>query len=177
MRVSEDKLAMELVGQGVKLVGEDEVVSSDGARRTSGGNGSKASKQFTSELHARSTKSWLPSAPVYAQLAKPDRPGHRGRLHPPARIFIEKANWPMATLGEEARFAVETYRTPIQVETAVTSVWKGNTLMTPIGGGVTIHAEQALDSQNLLSDEAGKLQGLHKKVDLKHLAPGQWWWD
>ena len=32
VRVSDDALAMELVGEGVKLVGEDEVVAKDGSR-------------------------------------------------------------------------------------------------------------------------------------------------
>ena len=41
VRVSEDKLAMELVGDGVKLVGEDELVSASGERRRrpAGGTG------------------------------------------------------------------------------------------------------------------------------------------
>jgi hypothetical protein len=175
VRVSEDQLAMELVGQGVKLVGEDELVTSDGTRRQTGGAGNRASKAFVSDF-TRKYEELAAVSPVYAQL--------RNLIDLAiAAAFIRqqdlhrKAGWPMATLGEEAKFAVETYRTPLQVETAVTSVWKGNTLMTPIGGGVTIHAEQALDAQNLLPDEAGKLQGLHQKVDLKQLAPGQWWWD
>ena len=43
---SEDKLAMELVGDGVKLVGEDEVVMGNGERRAAAGRGSKASRDF-----------------------------------------------------------------------------------------------------------------------------------
>ena len=34
VRVAGDGLAMEIVGQGVKLVGEDEVVSANGQRQT-----------------------------------------------------------------------------------------------------------------------------------------------
>ena len=91
--------------------------------------------------------------------------------------LYQKSQWKMTTFGDEAAFAVETYRTPLQAETAVTSVWKGNTLMTPIGGGVTIRADQALESPNLLSHEGGKLGQLQQQIDLKQLKPQQWWWD
>lgn len=175
VRVSEDKLAMELVGQGVKLVGEDEVVSTDGARKQTGSAGNRASKAFTSGFTQR-YEELSAVAPVYAQLRNLiDLAVLAAHLR--QQNLYRKANWPLATFGEEAKFAVETYRTPLQVETAVTSVWRGNTLMTPVGGGVEIRAEQALDSQNLLSDEGAKLQGLHQQIDLKHLKAGQWWWD
>ncbi|HEY4759730.1 MAG TPA: DUF1598 domain-containing protein, partial [Thermoguttaceae bacterium] len=60
VRVSNDQLAMELVGEGVKLVGENELVSSAGQRQISGGF-NKASQAFVTgftklypELAARS---------------------------------------------------------------------------------------------------------------------------
>jgi hypothetical protein len=175
VRVSDDEYAMELVGNGVKLVGEDEVVTSDGARKQAAGGGDRASKAFVMgftkkypELAARS--------PVYAQLRNLiDMAIAAAFLR--ERDYYGKAGWHMATLGDEAKLPVETYPTPVQVETAVTSVWKGNHLMTPIGGGVTIYAEQALASPNLLADEEGKLQQAHQQVDLSKLGEGQWWWD
>ncbi|MCI0492055.1 MAG: DUF1598 domain-containing protein, partial [Planctomycetes bacterium] len=42
VRVSDDAMAMELVGEGVRLVGEDEVVSQDGSRRVAA-SGNRAS--------------------------------------------------------------------------------------------------------------------------------------
>ncbi len=66
---------------------------------------------------------------------------------------------------------------PTQVESVVTSVWKGGTLMTPVGGGVTIHPAKALESPNLLPDEDGKIGEVRESIDLKDLAAGQWWWD
>ena len=175
VRVSEDDLAMELVGNGVKLIGEDEVVGRDGQRAVAGGGGDRASRAF---VHGFTQKygEIAERTPVYAQL--------RNLIDLAiAAAFIRqqdyygKAGWTMATLGSEERLPVETYQTPLQVETAVTSVWKGNHLMTPVGGGVTIYAEQALDSPNLLPDEANKLGELHEQLDLKTLAEGQWWWD
>ena len=90
--------------------------------------------------------------------------------------YYKRAGWKMDFFGDEEAFAVETYTAPKQVETAVTAVKKGGRLMTPIGGGVTIQARQALNSENLLEDENRKVEKLRKDIKVK-LAKGQWWWN
>jgi hypothetical protein len=90
--------------------------------------------------------------------------------------YFAKAGWDMPILGDETAFPVQTYATPRNVETAVTSVWKGNRLMTPIGGGVTIEALRALDTSNLLTDEDGAVQAAREEIGLE-LKDGRWWWD
>ena len=67
--------------------------------------------------------------------------------------------------------------TPLQVETVVASVWKGNQLMTPVGGGVTMQPRKALASENVLRDEEGKVSEARDGIKLGDLADGQWWWD
>jgi hypothetical protein len=91
--------------------------------------------------------------------------------------YYNRAAWPMRIFGDERAFAVETYEAPRQVETAVNAVWKGRTLMTPIGGGVHIQPRLALSSENLLADEDGHVSQTRESVDLGSLAAGQWWWD
>jgi len=56
-------------------------------------------------------------------------------------------------------------------------MWKGRTLMTPIGGGVQIHPTEALDPTNLLDDEQGAVAEARASIELDKLAPDQWWWD
>ncbi len=66
VRVSADSLGMELVGAGVKLVDEDQVVASDGSRKSTG-KSNKASKAFVPPF----TKNYADIAartPVYAQM-------------------------------------------------------------------------------------------------------------
>ena len=69
-----------------------------------------------------------------------------------AAAFIQKhdyygrASWKMEVFGSEEKFPVETYPEPRQVDTAVNVVWKGSTLMTPIGGGVNIQPLEALSA-------------------------------
>ena len=65
---------------------------------------------------------------------------------------------------------------PKTVESAVNAIWTGNTLGTPVGGGVADPAAQALKSDNLLPDEKGKVSKLREAIT-PNLAKGQWWWD
>ena len=66
VRVTEDMLAMELVGEGVKLIGEDELVQADGSRAASAG-GNSASKAFCESFTALYPQIAARN-PVYAQL-------------------------------------------------------------------------------------------------------------
>ncbi len=173
VRASEDGLAMELVGDGVKLVGEDEVVTAAGQRKVAS-RANKASQAFVTEF----TKKYsilADRSPVYAQLRNLiDLAIAAAYIH--QEDLYAKANWPMELFGNEQAFAVETYSIPKTVETAVNAIWKGRRLITPVGGGVTIHPALALQSDNLLPDQRGKVDKLRQQTKIK-LAKGQWWWD
>ena len=170
VRVSEDDLAIELVGQGVKLVGADEVVLPDG-RRMSADRANQASKLFTTAF----TKKYPEIAarrPVYAQLRS------LIDLAVVAAWLQEfdgygKAGWGAETLRDEAVYPIETLPPIAHVETAINAVWRGPRLITPIGGGVTIQAATAVEPPNLLMDERGEVAKAHAAVKLPE---GRWWW-
>ena len=173
VRVSEDDLSMELVGDGVKLVGEDEAVMTGGVRKRAS-HGNRASQAFVASFTKRYSE-LAERSPVYAQL--------RNLIDlAVAAAFIQKhdyygkAEWEMPFFGDEKQFSVETYNAPKKVDTVVTAKWKGNRLVTPVGGGVRIEATMALDEENLLPDEKGKVAKLRQEIQLK-LAKDQWWWD
>jgi hypothetical protein len=174
VRVTEDHLAMELVGEGVKLSGQSEVVAGDGTRGAAGAKDPASEKfttSFTEQYPALAAKS-----PVYAQL--------RNLIDLSiAAAFIQeqdyytKAGWKAEVLMDEGQVAVELYEEPKQVESAVNAIWRGNKLMTPIGGGVNIRAQLALKAENLQQDEQGELKAAREAVKVDGLAEGQWWWD
>lgn len=174
VRTSDDRLAMELVGEGVKLVGADEVVGSDGQRHHSGkpdGAGKAWVDGFTKKYPELATRS-----PVFAQL--------RNLIDMAvAAAFMQehdyygKARWTVATLSDEATFPVQTYNAPVEVESAVNGIWKGNQFMMPIGGGVTVRAHEAIEAENLLTNENGKVEKTYQSTGIDGLAEGQWWWD
>lgn len=174
VKVSEDALAMEMVGEGVKLVGENEVVGKDG-KRSGTSRVNRASDSFV-KAFTKVYPKLAEQAPVYAQL--------RNCIDlAVAAAFIQNqdyydlAKWKAETFNDEKAFAVETLNPPHQVESAVNSIWKGATLVTPIGGGVQMRPTEAVDPTNLLQDEKSTVKQARSAIDLSKLGPEQWWWD
>jgi hypothetical protein len=171
LRVSDDNLAMEMVGDGVKLVGEDELVASTGVRQ-SAARGNKASQMFVTSFTKKYSE-LAERSPVYAELRNVvDLSVFAAFMQ--QQDYYGKAGWSMPFLGDERAFACEVQPAPKQVESAVAAVWKGNRLTTPIGGGVHIEAKQALRNENRLSDEKGTVAQLRQE---QKLPAGRWWWD
>jgi hypothetical protein len=174
VRVSQDSMAMELVGDGVKLVGADEAVSQDGKRHQAA-KSNPASEAFV-KAFTKVYPQLAQRAPVYAQL--------RNCIDlAVASAFIQNqdyyqlANWHAETFNNEDTVKVEKLNPPQQVETAVNMMWRGNTLMTPIGGGVQMRPTEAINPTNLLEDKDAKVQDARTSVDLSKLRADQWWWD
>ena len=172
VRVTEDKQAMELVGDGVKLVGEDEMVNAGGQRKQVSSRSNMASAAFATSFTEKYS-ALAERSPVYAEL--------RNLVDlAVAAAFIQdqgyygKAGWDLGLLANEQGLAIETYNAPRQVEATVAAIMKGHRLMTPIGGGVHIEPRSALRSENLLDDEKGKLDQARNAVTLP---AGRWWWD
>lgn len=173
VRVSHDEAAMELVGQGVKLVGENEVVGVGGIRAESAvvDPASQAFvKTFTKKYPELAKK-----VPVYAQLKNLiDMTIVAAYIQD--RDFYTEAKWRMEVFGDEGLFSVQGEKAPKQVDTAVNAIWRGNRLMTPIGGGVEMRPRDAL--HNVLPDEDGRLSDAYiDGLDLEAHRDGRWWWD
>jgi uncharacterized protein DUF1598 len=174
VRVSADRLGMQLIGNGVKLVDEDQLVSADGSRKSTG-HSNRASKAFTSGF-TQKYADLAARTPVYAQLRNcVDLAISAAFIQ--QQDYYGKANWQAATFADEGAIAVETLSPPARTETVVGAVWKGSQLLTPIGGGVTIQPNKALQASNTLPDEDGAIGELRAAVNLKDLAADQWWWD
>jgi len=174
VRESEDHLAMELVGDGVKLVGADELVAADGTRMKAAAvdaAGTKFVRGFTEHYPELARE-----VPVYAQLRNCiDLVVAAAYMQ--KQDYYGQAGWSMDAFGDEGSIPVRTGHAPKQVETAVAAYWKGNRLMTPIGGGVEIQAQLAFAPEHKLYDEEGKVKATHKATSVAGLKPGQWWWD
>ncbi len=175
VRVSDDADAMQLVGEGVRLVGENELVSSQGTRSVSAQATNRASDAF---VHAftKVYPALAERAPIFAEL--------RNCIDMAvAAAFIQHQDyygavkWDAGTFRDEKAVPVETCNAPKQVAAAINAMWKGNTLLTPIGGGVQMHPTEALAPTNLLDDEKGAVSSARTAVDLSKLGADQWWWD
>jgi hypothetical protein len=174
VRVSDDELAMALEGEGVQLLSEDQFVQADGGRAVSTSI-DRASQEFVGTFTAKYAE-LAAREPVYAQLRNLIDMSIAAAFIQ-QRDYYGRASWQMTVFGSETRFPVETYPEPKQVETAVNAVWKGNTLMTPVGGGVSIRPLLALASDRIKPDEKGDLKALHEQTGIESLPKDRWWWD
>jgi uncharacterized protein DUF1598 len=173
IRITGDSLAMELVGQGVKLQAEDIRIGPEGALAAAGEKPGKASQLFCSAF----TKKYpdiAAASPVYAQL--------RNMMdlaivaaYVRRHDLYARASWSADVLRDEGRLACETLPAPKQVACVVNWQWKGARLLTPAGGGVSIDAEAALAPERRLADEQGRLDTQRRQ--LPRGGEGQWWWD
>ncbi len=172
--VNEDETAMQLVGDGVKLIGADERVQQNGVRvKTSRAN--RASRNFTREF-TKKFGQLAEKSPVFAEL--------RNLIDMSiVAAFIKEmdyygqADWDLGILNDETKLNTETYQAPIHVEPAINALWKQRVFMTPIGGGVSIQPRNALSIDNMKVDEKGEVNEIRKSISLGHLDSGQWWWD
>lgn len=174
VRMTADGHGMEIVGDGVKLIGEDEFVN-DAGQRTAKGTNNKASQQFV-ETFTKLYPDLAAKSPVYAQL--------RNLVDMlVAAAYIQnqdlygKAGFEPTTFHDESKLPTRVCTTPKQVETAVNAIWKGNRLLTPLGGGVEIEASEALKPENLLIDDQNRVERQRANLSVQGLAKGQWWWD
>jgi hypothetical protein len=174
VKVTDDRMGMELVGDGVQLLGEDKLIGADGSLPTTRAKPNKASELYTLAF-TRKFSEIATASPVFAQLrnmidlvvaaAFLCRDGYYG-----------KAETRLGLLADESQLPIETLAAPRAVRCAVNSVWKGNRLFTAAGGGVSIHPEQAFTEDRLMADPDGSLATSQRQVGV--LPPGdRWWWD
>ncbi len=174
VRVTEDRLAMQLVGQGVQLLGENNLIGPDGELAADGAHPNRASELFTTAFTEK-YEEIATISPVYAQmrnmidlsvtaayLREHDAYGH--------------TNWRAELLLDEQLLATETLPQPQNVPCAVNVVWKGNRLLSPAGGGVSIRPLIALEEEHLLHDEDGTLAKQHEALG-GETPEDRWWWD
>ena len=174
VRVSDDALAMQIEGDGVKLVGEDEIIHGNG-RRQGTKSQNRASKAFV-RAFTKVYPKLSQKAPVFAQLRNCiDMAVTAAFIQ--HQDYYGLVGWKPEILANEQSYAVETYIAPLEVASAVNGMWKGTRLVTPIGGGVQIRATEAVSPTNILADEDGSLDAVRLAVGLGELDPQQWWWD
>ncbi|MFK8113006.1 MAG: DUF1598 domain-containing protein [Rubripirellula sp.] len=171
--VSEDGLAMKIKERGVQLVGENERVA--GGKRKASGRVNKASQAFCGEFTDKFNLI-ASRVRIYAELRQLIDVAIAA-AYIQEQDFYTQAEWNMPVLMDESKVSVETYTAPDQVETAVNAIWRGNTLMTPLGGGVAMRPKQALQSEHLVIDQKGENNQVKQQAGPSNLADGQWWWD
>ena len=171
--LTEDRTGMELVGDGVKLIGENEVVVA-GQRMAVEGALDPGSKAFT-ESFTKQYPHIAKQALVFAQL--------RNWIdmlicaaHIQREDFYGQSGWSMEFFGSEEKYPLETFVAPKTVAPVVGERVVRNLVLAPVGGGIVIDADVALDEENAKLDKDGKIAQRQKQITLS-LPEGVWWWD
>jgi hypothetical protein len=172
--MTEDKTGIELVGEGVKLVTEEEVVDSlTGKRQANTKTVDRASLEFTKSFTAQYPK-LAQKILVYAQL--------RNLIdmfvcaaHIQEQNFYGKSGWAMEFLGDESKLKVQTYQAPKFAEAAVNYKVRNGKIGFPVGG-IEIEPAAALAKENVKLENKNQISNLRKNIKIE-LKSGQWWWD
>ena len=174
IRLADDKLAAELVGEGVQLQAEDKLIGDDGSLAAGGAKPNKASELFTVSF-TRKYPEISAASPVYAQmrcLIDLAITAALIRRHD----YYAKSGWRAETLRDEKQLPLETLPEPQRVPCVANAVWKGSRLLAPAGGGVSIRPDEALEEANLLPDESGAVSTQREQI-VRPEAGDRWWWD
>ena len=172
---TKDKLGIGLLGDSVKLVGEDELVSEEGQRQVRAQQSNRASKiytkSFTDQFDAIAQK-----VPVYASLRNLIDMSVAAAWLQREGIY-EKAKWSADFLRDEARYPLETGVAIEKAATAVNIISHGQSVVSfPVGGGVMIEPVTALSEEHLQADKSGEVSKRYESVG-QAIPEGVWWWD
>lgn len=174
VRASDDRLAMELIGQGVKLQTEDIRLGPDGKMTAVAEKPGKASRLYC-EAFTKKYEEISTASPVYAQLrCMMDLSIAAAFLR--KHDFYAKSNWRGEILRDEKSVPCETLPAPKQVACGVNALWKGNRLLVPAGGGVSIVPDDALEEKHLQPDRNGAVKAVRGEIGGERDGKG-WWWD
>ncbi len=171
---TEDGNAMQLVGVGVNLLGEDELVNADGSRSANKARSNPATRAYAKSF-TQKFESIADQVPVYANLRNLIDMSIVAAFLQKEGVYA-KTNWDADFFADEAQYQTE-YLNEVQfAETAVNTVRRSANLVSyPTGGGVTIEPQIALNEEHLKYDDDGKVEA--KRAQAETNDPNAWWWD
>ncbi len=173
VRLSEDGLAMEMVGQGVQLQTEDRTIAASGKLEAAAGVPNPAAAVFAKSFTERYS-AIAAASPVYAELRNLiDLAICAAWLR--REDVTEQTGWSAEVLCDEERLAIETLTTPKKVACVANAVWAGNRLLVPAGGGVSISPDEALKTERLLPSDPALSQRRSAIESTRRV--DHWWWD
>jgi hypothetical protein len=174
LRQSDDGLALEVVGQGVELRTEDRAIAADGSLSSSTSEPHPAARAFAESFTER-FPSIAAASPIYAELRNViDLAIVAAWLR--RQGALERTGWKAELLRDEARFAVQTLPVPRKVACVANVLWKGNRMLLPAGGGVSIQPDEALRNDQLTTAPP-ELAARRAAIQSARPSPPAWWWD
>lgn len=174
VRFSSERGVIELRGQGVRLLGEDQMISEAGDLAARAGRLSRASQQFTTAFTKRYPEI-AAASPVYAQLRNMIDLSLVAAFAQRESLY-ERAGASLPSLTNESVYAIETHSVARLAPCAINSVWKSSRLFTVAGGGVSIQPPRMLTEGGRWSHADETLDDLLTEIS-EDRPVARWWWD
>lgn len=169
-----DESAIQLVGQGVKLSTAD-IRFDDKARIVhTGRKPSKAATKYATSF----TKNYdriSEARPVFAQLRNAIDLLVLSAWISKTKAY-ERAEWKPDLLFDEDQFGIQVLPDPLETPCLANAVWKGQVLVAPAGGGVSIMASEAFSAENIKIDRSARIVKQFEAIEIP-ADEGIWWWD
>jgi hypothetical protein len=173
LKVTEDHLGMELIGEGVQLLAEDMAIGPGGKLLNPQARVNQASRLFTKSFTSKYPQI-ADASPVYAQLRNCiDLLVAAAYLE--RHDFYGRAAWSADLFRSEQALPTSTLPAPRRVACSVNVVWKGNRLLSP-AGGVSLQVENALEAERIQTDSDRRLGDRYESISRPD-ADERWWWD
>jgi hypothetical protein len=166
--------AFELVGQGVRVLSENEMLAEQGKRVHTGQSdplNRKFAEEFTEHFAALAAK-----YPIYAELRNIFDLSMVVALLQSERL-AERAKWTPSLIANAEKLALPKQAVPRQVETVINHrVINRRHIVAGISGGVMVAPRDVLKTGST-PDVAGKLAETRRPVATATDAATAWWWD
>lgn len=173
--VSENDLAMSLVGGSVELMTEEESVDAFGNRDANRKKANSASVAFCSSF-TKNYDSIAAADPIFGELKNcMDMAVLAAFMQ--TKDYYGISGLALDVLGSEDKLSVRTRNTVKHVESVVTAVFRNNQLITPVSGGVVVYPLDQVQGDKVSVDTSGKNERLRDDVKKSNLPDSQWWWD
>jgi hypothetical protein len=174
IRTSPSGDAFELVGQGVRVLSENEMLAAQGQRVHTGQSdplNRQFAERFTTHFAALADK-----YPIYAELRNLFDLSMAVALIQ-SEGLTNRANWAPALMANAEQLPLPKQAVPRQVETVINHrVINRRHVVAGVSGGVMVAAKDVLKADRT-TDTVGKLAENRRVAPAIALPAGGWWWD
>lgn len=175
VKSTEARDAFALLGQGVKVLSENEMLTERGERVHTG-----KSDELTARFARSFTKHFERLAekyPVYAELQNIFDLALVAAIMR-AEDLPSQAAWHMTHFGDEQAYRVHLGVAPSEVDTVINHrVVGGNQILAGVSGGVAFRPQPLVQPDAIRTDATGDLAADRKTSTPQKLPQGVWWWD
>jgi hypothetical protein len=175
IQTSQDHLAFNIRGQGVKVESENEHLTAQG-ERVHTGDSEPLNRQFT-ESFTKHFDELCAKYPIYAELRNICDLALAASLIREEGL-ADKLNWHLAYFGDPQAFAVERCAAPKEVDSVVNyRVIDRAHFVAQVSGGVEVKTSELVSRKAIQVESYPQLQGKRPNSAAKPQSADRWWWD